>query len=548
SAPAIQITNYVIVLLLMSVPVAFPTMFAVAQTYGALQLNSDGSNPADKGKKVLTRRLGAVQEAAVMDVLCSDKTGTLTMDRMAVSSMTVYGGIDEKRLLAFASAATNAADQDSIDQAILDKAIKEEVVMPDRLSFTPFDPSTKRTAAEIAEGSERISIDMGLPGLLLTDDVRYADLGIRDVADMSAKGLRVLAVVVRDRSGKWCAGLIGMSDPIRPDAPALIRELSDLGVRVVMITGDGKVTAGAVARSLGLVGDVLTPADLKRDPSIATTGAVFAEAYPEDKLAIIEALQNAGHSVGMTGDGVNDAPALHKAEVGIAVLGSTEVAKQAASFILTSAGLEGVRRVVTAGRRVYMRIHTWILNKIIKSVESLFIATVIFVMTHSYILSPLIAILILLSNDFVTISLAADHTRPMSKPAKWNIPRLVIGSFLIAIVPYVFTMWLYLLASREGYQFDTIRTVMYVSLIYLGEATLLAIRAWPYSWSVRPKGILVVALAFSLAFSSLVAGFGIFIQPLPASIFPLIIGSAIASFFLIEAVKRIPFVQRFVGV
>ncbi len=548
SAPGIQITNYVIVLLLMSVPVAFPTMFVVAQTYGALQLSTDGEDSEDTGKRVLTRRLGAVQEAAVMDVLCSDKTGTLTLNKLAVSAITAYGTNDENRVIALASAASDTADEDSIDQAILKRAAENGIAVPEHVSFTPFDSSTKRTRAEIIEETGRVGIEKGLADLLLSSDVRFADAAMRDAAEMSAKGLRVLAVIVSSaHAGEECAGLMGLSDPIRPDAPALIRELTGLGVRLVMITGDGRVTASAVARELGLEGDVFTPSDLKRDPHRAITGAIFAEAYPEDKLAIIEALQKAGHVVGMTGDGVNDAPALHQAEVGIAVSGATEVAKQAASFMLTSAGLEGVRRVVTAGRRVYTRIHTWVLNKIIKSIESLFIATIIFVLTHSYILSPLIAILILLSNDFVTISIAADHTRPLARPARWNIPGLVAGSFLVALVPYAFTMSLYVLARHDGYPFDVIRTVVYSSLIYLGATTLLAIRAWPFGWSVRPKGVLAAAVVFSLVFSSLIAGFGIFIKPLPPVFFVFIIVAAVASFFLIEAVKRIPFVKTSIG-
>ncbi len=548
-APSLQIINYVIVLMIMSVPIAFPTMFAVAQTYGALQLNRGDGDQKDGGRRVLVRRLGAVQEAAVVDVLCSDKTGTLTQNKLAVSEMTHYGASDEARMLMYASAASDVSDENSIDQAILQKASTEVVATPNRVSFTPFDPSTKRTEAEIVEGDKHIKIEMGLPNLLLKSEVRFAKEALADVARMSGQGLRVLAVVADvGGAGKECAGLIGLSDPIRPDAPALIKELSDLGVRVVMITGDGRITAQAVARQLGLVGEVFTPAELHKNPQIALSGAVFAEAYPEDKLTIIETLQKAGHSVGMTGDGVNDAPALHRAEVGIAVLGATEVAKQAASFILTTPGLEGVRRVVTAGRRVYTRIRTWALNKVIKSVESLLIATVIFVITHSYILSPLIAILILLSNDFVTISVAVDHTKPIPHPTHWNIRNLIIAAFCIALVPYVFTMGLYLIAQHLGYPFNTIRTVAYLSLIYLGATTLLAIRAWPFSWSVRPKGVLIGALIFSLVFSSLIAGFGIAIAPLPLLFWPLIAGGAILSFFLIEAVKRIRGVQKLLDI
>ncbi len=547
-APALQITNFVIVLLIMSVPVAFPTMFAVAQTYGALQLNKGGSNRENEGSKVLVRRLAAVQEGAIMDVLCSDKTGTLTQNCLSVAEVTHYGGNDEARVLMLAAACSNVADKDSaIDQAIFQKADELKIAVPAQASFSPFDPLTKRTQAEIVEHGEKIKIAMGLADLLLNSGIRFSKEALADVTRMSSQGLRILAIVTSG-SEAACAGLVGLSDPIRPDAPTLIKELNDLGVRVVMITGDGRITAQAVASQLGLQGDICTPDDLKNNPEIALRGVVFAEAYPEDKVTIIKALQQAGHVVGMTGDGVNDAPALHQAEIGIAVQNATEVAKQAASFILTTPGLEGVRRVVTASRRVYMRIRTWALNKVIKSIEILFVATIIFVITHSYILSPLIAIFVLLANDFLTITIATDHTKPLTRPARWNIPRMIAASSMIAAVPFFFTISLYAIAQHFHYPFDTARTIVYGSLIYLGGTTLLAVRAWPFSWSVRPSKTLLGALLFSLIFTSLVAGFGIFITAMPPIFFALIIGGAIASFFLIEAVKQLRTVRTLLDI
>jgi H+-transporting ATPase len=537
-APIVQITNFVIVLLLMSVPIAFPTMFAVAQTYGALQLNKGEGSDEDGGSKVLVRRLAAVQEGAIMDVLCSDKTGTLTQNSLRVAEVTHYGANDEARVLTLAALCSNAADKDStIDQAIFQRAAELNVAVPKRISFSPFDSLTKKTQAEIVEHEKKIKIEMGLADLLLTPAVLFSREALEDVARMSGKGLRIIAIVASEANAE-CAGLIGLSDPIRPDAPSLIKELNGLGVRIVMITGDGRITAQAIARELGLQGDVFTPEDLKSNPQVALRGAVFAEAYPEDKVIIIKALQEAGHVVGMTGDGVNDAPALHQAEVGIAVQDATEVAKQAASFILTTPGLEGVRRVVTASRRVYMRIRTWALNKVIKSIEILCVATIIFVMTHSYILSPLIAILVLLSNDFLTITIATDHTKPLLRPARWNIPHLIAASASLALIPFFFTISIYLLAHYLHYPFDTMRTIIYCSLIYLGGATLLAIRAWPFGWSVRPSVTLLGALLFSLVFTSIIAGFGIFVVAMPPIFFAVIIFSAVSSFLLIEAIKQ----------
>ncbi|MDE2188345.1 MAG: HAD-IC family P-type ATPase [Patescibacteria group bacterium] len=553
-APILQITNFVIVLLLMSVPVAFPTMFAVAQTYGALQLSAGGKTGV-KGNGVLVRRLAAVQEGAIMDVLCSDKTGTLTQNLLSVKEICVYGDNSEKRLLGLAAACSDIADEDSIDQAIIERATESNIDIPKHQNYMPFDSATKRTEAEIVEGLKTIHIKKGLADLLLDRDTVFSDKALKDVSIMSQKGLRVLAVIASEVTvpgGKpttnECVGLIGLADPIRPDAPDLIRELNKLGVRLVMITGDGRATAQAVANELGLSGKVFTPEDLKKDPKIALDGGVFAEAYPDDKLEIVRALQNAGHVVGMTGDGVNDAPALHQAEVGIAVLGATEVAKQAASFILMSPGLDGIRRVVTASRRVYMRIRTWALNKVVKSIEVLFVTTIIFLLTDSYILSPLLAVLVMLANDFVTISIATDHTKPLLHPARWKIFRLVMASSLVALPPFIFTMFIYFLSIRVGYPIDVIRTIMYCSLIYLGKSTFLSVRAWPYGWSVRPSMTVIVALLFSLIFTSVIAGFGIFIAAMPPIFFAIIIAGSIASFFFIEIIKRLRFVHRMLDI
>jgi H+-transporting ATPase len=221
-----------------------------------------------------------------------------------------------------------------------------------------------------------------MPELLLKGDTKYKNEAERDLKLLSAKGLRIVAIV----SDNICYGLIGLADPIRSDAPGLIKEIEKLGIRVVMITGDGKETAKTVAELLGLKGSVITPKELKNNPDIAIHGSIFAETYPEDKLLIVKALQNAGHTVGMTGDGVNDAPALRQAEVGIAVSTATDVAKQSASLILTTPGLNGIHATINVGRNVYIRLRTWALNKIIKSIEVTIFTTSIFLITHSYIL------------------------------------------------------------------------------------------------------------------------------------------------------------------
>lgn len=539
-AATADIINFVIVLLLTCVPIAFPTMFAVAQSFGALEMSRGDKDRA------LVRRLAAVQECATVDVLCSDKTGTLTMNQLKATELVCCGDTSEARLLSLAVACSDEADRDSIDEAIFDKAKQASAPKLASSNFIPFNSQTKCTEADVVENGTHVHVLKGLPELLLTPEVRYHEEGKRDLARMSAEGLRVVAVVVQHGSTSECVGLIGLSDPIRPDAKQMLSELHELGIRVVMITGDGRTTAQSVAAQLGLAGQVATPADLKTDPTLATRVSVFAETYPADKIAIIKALQAAGHSVAMTGDGVNDAPALHQAEVGIAVAGATDVAKQSASFILTDEGLEGVISAVKTCRCVYARIRTWVLNKIIKSFEVTSFTAVLFLITHAYIYSPLLAVLLLFANDFVTISIATDHTKPTPAPGRWRVMHLALGAIILAIAPWIALTFVYLIAQHFGYDIDTIRTVTYLTLVWCGIGTLYAIRSWPHAWSVLPSQELAIATCFSFLFSFFVAGFGLFTPALAPAMMGIIFVSAIFCFFLVDALKSTPLIRRLV--
>jgi H+-transporting ATPase len=512
-------------------------MFAVAQSYGAMLLSRRSS------QGVLVRRLAAVQDIAMMDVLCSDKTGTLTQNSLSVEAITHYGKFNEESVLAIAGVVCDESDQDYIDLAILKRIHEQKIKIPHRISFSPFDSATKRTEAKINQDGKELLIIKGMPELLLNDQIKFSHEARQDLELLSAQGLRVVAVI----SDKTCAGLIGMADPIRSDAPKLIKEIEKLGIRVVMITGDGRITAAAIAKQLGLNGDVITPDELKADPNIAASGTIFAETYPEDKLIIIRALQAAGHTVGMTGDGVNDAPALHQAEVGIAVAGATDVAKQSASLILTTPGLEGIQKAVDIGRGVSVRIRTWALNKIIKSIEVSILTTVLFIVTHSYILSPLLAVLLMLANDFVTISIATDNAKPTIKPVRWNILQIIMASAIIATIPLIAVFITYFLARYLNYSADVIRTAVYISLVYYGMSTLLAIRAWPHAWSVKPSKTLIVALLVSFLFALAVSISGFIIPAVPIMFVAFVVIMAIIGLYLVDKVKNLSIIRRLLG-
>ncbi len=531
------ILNFSIVLLLTSIPISFPTMFTVAQSYGALALSKKSSDG------VLVRRLAAVQECAMVDVFCSDKTGTLTQNKLKVEKIVFYGNYSETTLLSAAVACCDQVNGDGIDIAIQAYATERHIPAAEYKNFIPFDFISKRTEADVVLGTETVHIVMGLPELLLDEAVNDYAIARADVTRLSSEGLRVVAVVSQSPDRK-CLGLIGLADPIKEDAPQIIKALESLGVRIVMITGDGRVTAQAVAQQLGLQGAVVTAAELKEHPEKAISSSIFAEAYPEDKLTIIRALQQAGHTVGMTGDGVNDAPALRQAEVGIAVFGATDVAKQSASLILTHEGLGGLVEAVKVSREVYGRLRTWAMNKIIKSIEVSLFTTILFFVTHSYILSPLLAVLLIFANDFVTISIATDRTGIITRPAKWNIGHFTAAALMIALVPLALLLVVYKGAVMAGYSLTAIRTIIYVALIFFGKANLYAIRAWPHGWSSRPSMTLVLATLFSCLFALSISIFGLLITPISAMVAGIVITIAVVNFFAVDGVKSMPAVRK----
>lgn len=531
--PAENFVVFVIVLLVTSVPVAFPTMFAVAQSYGALQMS--------KGHGVLVRRLAAVQEGASMDVLCVDKTGTLTENRLQVSEAVSYGTYSRKDLIQLAAACSNEADRDAIDTAIFQAASDLGLSSLKQCGFTPFDPSTKRTEACVEGVSGQFNVQKGLPDMLLAQVTGEKAGLVQDLDRLCVEGLRVVAVIANP-NGEWeCVGLIGFADPVRSEVPDLIQALAAMGIRVAMITGDGKATAQSVASQLGLQGEVVNATELHKNPKLALSGSVFAEVYPEDKLMIVKALQEAGHTVGMTGDGVNDAPALRQAEVGIAVAGATDVAKQAASFILTNPGLEGIVAAVKGSRQVYARIRTWALNKIIKSVEVSLFTSIIFLVTQSYILSPMVAILLLLANDFVAISIATDRAKAASKPAHWRVGELIRTAGTLALVPLSLMMGLFFVGLMVfKFPLEALRTVTFAGLVTLGQASLYGIRSWPHAWSVRPGSMLIKATIFSLGFTVAISLLGGPVAAIPGTFLILVGAASLVSFFLVDTLHKAP--------
>ncbi len=515
--PMRELLPFVLILVVATVPVALPATFTLATSVGALELARAG---------VLVTHLTAIEEAAAMDLLCTDKTGTVTENRLSVVAVHPFAGYGETDVLGQAAAASDEATQDPIDLAVLRAASDAGVPSPGaRIRFVPFDPATKRSEAtlraggsEVRAGGGEVRAVKGTPAVVasLADgggptpgDVESA------VANLAAHGDRVLAVASGgDRLD--LVGLIALGDPVRPDSADLVAHLGDLGVRVVMVTGDAAPTALAVAGQVGLGSRLGSVEDLRSRRRGEIDFDVVAGVLPADKLALVERGQRSGHVVGMTGDGVNDAPALKRAEVGIAVASATDVAKDAASLVLTGEGLGDVVAAVETGRRVYQRMLTYTLNKIAKTFQvSLFLGVGLLV-TGNFVTTPRLVLLLLFANDFVTMSLATDRVGFSPRPDRWRVPSLSLGALGVA-VPWLAASFTTYAIGRHVLHLGLAptQTLVFVMLVATGQATVYLVRERGHLWGSRPSTWMITATAADIVVVTVLATRGILMAAVP---------------------------------
>jgi H+-transporting ATPase len=433
-----EILPFALILLVASVPVALPATFTVATALGALELAHQG---------VLVTRLSAIEEAAGMDVLCSDKTGTITENRLSVAAVRTYQPYGKEEVLRLAAAACDESTQDALDLAIL-RAAQNAGIVPlaeQRLQFIPFDPATKRSEAVLRQGEGSLRVVKGAPQIVGGLCTGGGESMGQDVERLAAEGYRILAVAAGVGGALHLAGLIGLHDSPRADSRQLVHDLNDLGVRVLMVTGDSPATAQTVACQVGIGERVCSPEQLRQEWDANMPDCeVFAGVLLEDKYRLVQALQRQEHTVGMTGDGVNDAPAMKQAEVGIAVANATDVAKAAASLVLANPGLGDIVAAVQTSRRIYQRMLTYTLNKIVKTIEIALLLSLGLLFTGTFVTTPVLIVLLLFTNDFVTMSLATDRVSFSRTPDRWRIRSLVLTALPLAILILALSFGLFL--------------------------------------------------------------------------------------------------------
>ena len=535
SMPSAQIIPLVLTAVLASIPVALPATFTLAAAVGAKALAKLG---------VLPTRLSAVDEAATMDVLCADKTGTLTNNELKVTSVHPMPGFDAAHVMGMAALASSDGGQDPVDGAIRAAAASHSAApgLPKLNKFVPFDPATKMSEATVTDSSGATLRVVKGAFTAVTGLTQASPDASAAANELEAQGFRVLAVAVGAPQAMKLVGIIALSDPPRSDSAALITELHTLGVRTVMVTGDAPATAAIVAHAVGLEGAVAPPGPIP-DVVRAEDFAVFAGVLPEGKYQLVQAFQKGGHTVGMCGDGANDAPALRQAQMGIAVSTATDVAKSAAGMVLTQPGLVGIVAAVKEGRVTFQRILTYTLNTIIKKLVTVLFLAVGLVMTGHAVLTPMLMVIIMVTGDFLTMSLTTDKVQASPLPNAWRIGNLTIAGAIVGLCLLAFcTAVLAFGHFNMRLGTATLDTLALVALVFGSQTTLYAIRERQHLWSRPSLWLNLSSLANVLIISTLAVA-GILMTPLPILLVGGTLGAAVG-FGLVLNVVKIPIFKR----
>ena len=533
--PWSEIVPLLLTSVLAAIPVALPATFTLAAAVGARSLAKLG---------VLPTRLSAVDEAASIDVLCSDKTGTLTLNALSVTSVRPLPGFDEAHVLGLAALASSEGGQDSVDAAIRSAASKKPAQdLPKLATFVPFDPAKKTSEATAtdAKGTAERIIKGAYTAVVALTAPSPAAAAIVD--ELEKQGFRVLAVAAGSSASVQLIGLIALSDPPRSDSSSLISELHSLGVATVMVTGDAPATAAIVAHDVGLNGAVCPPGKLPEGIK-PEDFAVFASILPEGKYDLVKAFQKSGHAVGMCGDGANDAPALRQAQIGIAVSTATDVAKSAAGVVLTEAGLGGIVASVKEGRITFQRILTYTLNSVMKKILQVLLLAVGLVMTGQAVLTPMLMVIVMVTGDFLAMSLTTDRVRPSKTPNSWHIGGITIAGVILGTCFLAFSTAILAVGKFELHlNIEALRTLSVVGIVFGGQATTYVIRGRQHLWGLRPSIWLVLSSVADVLIISTLAVYGIAMTPLSLAVIACEFAAAIAFGVVLDVVK-IPLFAR----
>jgi H+-transporting ATPase len=545
--PILTLLQFALVLTVAAIPVAMPTVLSVTMAVGARLLAK---------KQAIVSKLVAIEELAGVDVLCADKTGTLTQNKLTLGDPLCLDAITADELILVGALASQAANNDTIDLAVLGGLKDAQVLKPYQVThFTPFDPVHKRTEATVkgADG-KTFKVTKGAPQVILALSANAAevkDAVDKAVDDFAARGFRALGVARAGDDGEWrLLGVLPLFDPPRVDAKSTIATAAGMGVKIKMVTGDALAIAREMAKTLGMGSNILdanTLGDAKSEETAAVAKTIedadgFAQVFPEHKFHIVEVLQKHGHIVGMTGDGVNDAPALKKADCGIAVSGATDAARAAAAIVLLTPGLSVIIEAIKESRRIFQRMNSYAIYRITETLRVLLFMTLAIVVFKFYPLTAIMIVMLALLNDGAILSIAYDNVIYRNKPEAWDM-RTVLGiSTILGVVGVISAFGLFYIGERV-FHLDRahIQTLMYLKLSVAGHLTVFLTRTRGPFWSIRPARILLVAVLGTQMLATLIAVYGLFMTPLGWGWTLFVWGYALVWFLVNDRVKLVAY-------
>jgi H+-transporting ATPase len=524
SSPVFRVLEFALILTVASIPVAMPAVLSVTMAVGAMALSK---------MKAIVSRLDSIEEMAGMDVLCSDKTGTLTQNKLTLGEPVCFGDTSVDELILMAALASPMDDRDAIDSAVI-KGLDDESVLKSysQRKFTPFDPVSKRTEAEVEDDQGRsFRVSKGAPQVILDMAQPEAELRMKieaQVEKFAEQGSRTLGAARSDDGEQWTfLGLLPLSDPPREDAKDVIAQALRHGLTVKMVTGDNVAIGRQIAREIGLGGNILSADTLTESgeegeldaDSVRRIGEAdgFAQVTPEHKYAIVKALQRQNHLVGMTGDGVNDAPALSQAEVGIAVSGATDAARSAAALVLTAPGLGVIIRAVEEARRIFERMNSYAIYRVTETIRIMIFVVLTIVFYGFYPITTVLIILLALLNDLPIMTIAYDNTWLSLVPARWKMRRVITVASTLGLIGVVETFGLLVIATQFlDLTRPQLQSFIFLKLAVAGHLTLMVARTKRrFFQSPYPSAILFGAVLGTQAVAAAIVGFGLFVTKIP---------------------------------
>jgi H+-transporting ATPase len=542
-----EIATFTLIFLMGAIPVALPAVFSIVLAVGATQLAKAGA---------LVTRLDSIEDAASMDLLCLDKTGTITQNSLAVIDPIPFNEFTGMDVAVTASMASKAELRDVIDLAVVEFAGKFQVGNSPytQVSFTPFDPATKRSEAIVEQMGTQFLVTKGAPQVVIPlcqslDEKSKTEID-HALSELWRKGYRTLAVAKSpniDPKRLRLVGLLPLIDPPRPDAKSVIESLQKMGVTPKMLTGDNTAIAVEIAKQVGIGGIIHSISDLRDRSSndevrILEESDGLAEIYPEDKYKVVKLLQSNGHLVGMTGDGVNDSPALKQAEVGVAVSNATDVAKASASIVLTEPGIRVILDAIVTSRRIYQRMLTWVINKVTKVIQFIGVLVVGFFWLNQIVLSVLGMVLLVFANDFTTTSVAKDNVESTSNPNIWNVKNITSASLVIGLLLVVEgAIVLYLGVFYYQMNLAHLQSFVLLSLVFTSQFRVLSVRERRYFWSSKPGRELMISIIATIAAFFLLGVFGVIIPSLTFTEVVVVLGISAAFTLGVDLPKYLVF-------